>query len=331
MDLTAIFITLFKLMVLLVLGYILNKKKVLDKHSNLAVSALIVNITNPSLILGALSSTAGTDRTEVLHLTFFGLGFYVLLPVIAWIIVHLLRVKKPSRGVTELLIIFSNTGFMAVPILQTLYGDVAVFYINIMNMPFNFLIYTYGIYLILRDKQQAALSEKTGPAGTESAPEKLPFNPKLFLSPGIVASLIALFLYFAEIRLPAFLSETFSFIGALTPPLSMLLVGSILAEYPLKGLLSDWKLDTALILKLFLLPAAAGALSLFIFHDPVLIAITTLTFAMPSGALCPMLAKNYGGDAKTAARGVLISTVLSLLTIPACYYLISLLLQSRGL
>lgn len=304
MDFTSIITVLCKLFFLLVLGYFLHKKKLLDTHINSGISSLIVNVTNPALILSSLSATGSSTRGDVLRLVLFGVGFYILLPLLAFLMVRLLRIDRRKRATAELLLIFSNTGFMAIPVLQTLYGDISVFYCSILNLPFNFLIYSYGVYLLTKG---AGSGQKIG--------------PRQLISPGIIASALALIIYFSGLRLPAVLNDTFSFIGGVTPPLSMLLLGSVLAEYPLASMLKDTRLNLMLLLKLLILPLCAYFASTLIFTDPTIIGINTLTFAMPCASMCVMLCKEYNGDSMTASVSVVFSTILSLITIPLVFLL----------
>ncbi len=306
MDFSNIAIALCKLFSLLIVGYFLNKKKILDSHINTGLSALLLNATNPALILSSLGATGGVAKGDVSKLLIFGVCFYIMLPIVAFIIVRILRIQPSKRGIAQLLIIFSNTGFMAIPILQTLYGDVSVFYSNILNLPFNFLFFSYGVYLINREN-----ASRSG--------ERL--NWRKFINPGIVASAIALILYFCEIHLPKAANETFSFLGNMTPPLSMIILGSVLAEYPLSSIFKDLKINLMLLLKQLLLPVLAMFLGHLVFTDPVITGIITLTFAMPCATMTVMLSKEYKSDTLTASAGVVFTTVLSLITIPIAFAL----------
>ena len=311
MDFSNIAIALCKLFSLLIVGYFLNKKRILDSHINTGLSALLLNATNPALILSSLGATAGVAKGDVSKLLVFGLCFYIMLPIIAFIIVRIMRIQPSKRSIAQLLIIFSNTGFMAIPILQTLYGDVSVFYSNILNLPFNFLFFSYGVYLINRENITSSAGGQTG--------QKL--NWRKFINPGIIASAIALILYFCEIRLPQVATETFSFLGNMTPPLSMIILGSVLAEYPLSSIFKDLKINLMLVLKQLLLPVVATVLAHLVFTDPVITGIITLTFAMPCATMTVMLSKEYKSDTLTASAGVVFTTVLSLLTIPIAFVL----------
>ena len=313
MEFSGILTALFKLFFLLIAGFTLNKLGLLDSRVNKGMTSLIVNLTNPALILGSLSSTGAVTEGDVLTLLLFSVGMYILLPLAAFLITRLARVKRDKRGIAELLLIFGNTGFMAIPIMQALYGDVAVFYISILNIPFNFLIYTYGVFLLGRDRRA-----QVGLSGDVTR-----FSLKSFLSPGIICSVAALIMYFARLQFPAILGETFSFVGGVTPPLSMLIIGSVLAEYPLKNILSDLKIKLILTAKLLLFPVAALVLAKLFFLDSVIVGIVTLIFSMPCASLCTMLSKEYGVNTDVASSGVVFTTVLSLVTIPLVYLALS--------
>ena len=305
MDFTSIISVLCKLFALLALGYFLNKRKILDTHINGGISSLMVNATNPALILSSISATGNSDQSDVMRLILFGALFYALLVLLAFLLVRLLRVPNQKRSTVQLLLVFSNTGFMAIPVVQTLYGDIAVFYCTILNLPFNFLIYSYGVYL---------LSKSSGSG------KKLSFRQ--FLSPGIIASALALLIYFTGFRIPTVINDTFSFLGNITPPLSMLLLGSVLAEYAFSSMWQDKRINLLLLIKLLLLPFLALFLTSLFFTDPVIIGVTTLTFAMPCASMCVMLCKEYKGDSRTASVGVVFSTLLSLITIPIIFLLL---------
>ena len=305
MDFTSIISVLCKLFALLALGYFLNKRKILDTHINGGISSLMVNATNPALILSSISATGNSNQSDIMRLILFGVIFYAILVLLAFILVRVLRVPNQKRSTVQLLLVFSNTGFMAIPVVQTLYGDIAVFYCTILNLPFNFLIYSYGVYL---------LSKSSGSG------KKLSFRQ--FLSPGIIASALALLIYFTGFRIPTVINDTFSFLGNITPPLSMLLLGSVLAEYPLSSMWQDKRINLLLLIKLLLLPFLAFFLTSLFFTDPVIIGVTTLTFAMPCASMCVMLCKEYKGDSRTASVGVVFSTLLSLITIPIIFLLL---------
>lgn len=330
MDLTTVLATLFKLFVLVALGYLLSRRGVLDSKVNKGLTDLLVNVTNPCLILGSLASAEFVSQQSVIKLVLFGLCTYLLLPVLAFVIVRLLRFDKKIQGITEMLLIFANTGFMAIPIMQSLYGDVAVFYVNILNIFFNLVCYTYGVYLNNRDVRYGggdaasasatSTSSSSSSAAVSGGQQKIRFSWKTLLTPGFFFSALALVIYFLHIHIPSLVSDTLMYIGNVTPPLSMIIIGSVLGEYSLKSMFAYPKINILLTLKMLLLPFLMLFLAKLVFpEDSMIVGIITLMFAMPCASMDVMLAKQLGGNSRIASASVVYTTIISMAVIPLVF------------
>ena len=211
-----IVITMCKLFFAMAVGFYLNKRDILNPEINKKLSSLIVDVTCPFLIISSASSVGSGDAKDVLLLLITGAAVYILLPFIAMLVVKILRVPKDSRGVYQCMVMFSNNSFMGYPVVEALFGGFAIFYTTIFHMGFNFLFFTYGIFIMAKD------------AGTVSK-----FNPKRLINTGVIASIIALIIYFAGIQVPEIILSPLSFVGNITTPLSMLVIGSNMASYKL--------------------------------------------------------------------------------------------------
>lgn len=304
MNYTGIIDTMFKLFSLLLLGYFLNKKNYLNLDTNTRLSDLIVKFTAPALIISSVCVERPANKGDVLKIVGIGLIIYLILPILAFIITKLLKVGKSKEGVYQLLFVFSNVSFMSYPIVQSLYGDTAIFYNTLLHMPFNILIFTYGEYLLSKGDGELIIKAKD------------------ILTPGVISAVIAIIIYFTEIKVPSFISTTFSFLGGITTPLSMLILGSVLGGYPIKELFSEKKVYIVSIIKLIILPVIVCFITRIIFTDPIIIGVATLSMGMPAASMCVMLSVKYEGQIKTASVGVFLTTMLSLITIPALYILL---------
>jgi malate permease and related proteins len=303
-DYTQIFDTMFKLFALLVLGYYFSKKDYFNSDMNTRLSNVIVRFTAPALIISSVSNSEAMNKTDVLKLIWIGIIIYLLLPLIAHFIVKVIRIEKNKEGIYQMLLIFSNCSFMSYPIVQALYGDSAIFYNTLLHMPFNIAIFTYGEYL---------LSKGEG---------KVKIKLKDIISPGLLAALAAAIIFFAEIKVPSFIQVTFSFLGSITTPLSMIVLGSILGGYSIKEMFSEKKIYIISILKLVVMPVIVYLIFKEIFDNPIIIGVATLTMGMPAASMCVMLSIKYKGQIKTASIGVFLMTLLSLITIPTLYILL---------
>jgi predicted permease len=304
MDYSGIIDTMFKLFALLLLGYYFNKKDYLNADTNIRLSNMVVKFTAPALIISSVCTPQPANKGDVLKIVGIGLIIYLILPVLAFLITKLLKIEKSKEGIYQLLLVFSNVSFMSYPIVQALYGDTAIFYNTLLHMPFNILIFTYGEYLLSVDEGNIKIRTKD------------------IFTPGVISAIIAIITYFSEINVPSFISTTFSFLGGITTPLSMIILGSVLGDYPIKELFSEKKLYWVSIIKLIVIPVIVFLFTRMIFTDSVIIGVATLSMGMPAASMSVMLSVKYEGQIKTASVGVFLTTMLSLISIPAIYLLL---------
>ena len=305
MSFSQVFDTMFRLGLAIVIGYVLNKMRIINTQTNKGISGIIVNVSNPALVIYAVAGQQEVNA-EVIKLIGFGAVLYLLLPLAALAAGLLLRPKRDERGVYQMLLIFGNIIFMGFPIVQAMYGDQAILYLNILNLPFTLLIFTYGVRL-LRGTQNSV-----GGA----------FTVRDLLTPGFLSALASLAVYITRLKMPSFLVNALGFVGGLTTPLSMIVLGSMMAAYSLRDILAAKKLYLLSFVKLIAMPAAGYLLARLLFSDPVLVGVITVSLAMPSAALCAMLGEQYGTErqAGLSAQGVFITTILSMVSIPVVIF-----------
>ena len=128
-------------------GCFLGKKRILDEHVGKALSWMIVNISNPALIVSG-SFGGGMKAQELFFLLFLASGIYAVLIIIAELLVPLIWRREGQNGIFKVLLVFSNIGFMGFPIISAVYGNESLLKASVFLIPFNILIYTYGINVI---------------------------------------------------------------------------------------------------------------------------------------------------------------------------------------
>lgn len=306
MNIMVLIRTMVVLFTIMLVGYGLNKLGILRKESNSVLSELIVKVTGPVLVVNSVCGIDTTnDKGQIIQIFFIGILLYALLIAFSQIIIRLLNLNKESGNIYALMLTFTNTSFIGFPILRVLYGDYAIFASSILHMPFNILIYSYGVYMI----------QKQGD-------DKRKFNIKDVLNTGVIAAIIALIIFLFGINVPGVVQEVLSMIGEITIPLSMILIGSSLALIPLKYVFSDIKIYLISFIKLIVMPAITYFIARLFTSDNFLIAQLTIATALPAGSMIVMLTTQYKGNVKTASVGVFITTVLSVITIPLMVYLL---------
>jgi hypothetical protein len=305
MDISVILDTMLVLFGIMGLGYGANKAGILDEISNGRISRLVLNITTPLMIINAVfSESLNGDKSEIIIIFLLGIGMYAILPVFARIAVKLMRVGLKDSGTYEMMLIFANTSFIGYPIMKSLFGDWAVFYSSILNMPFNFLVFTYGVYLISRNSK-----------------DTFKFGAREILNPGVVASLVALFIYFTGITLPDSIIRIMGIVGDTTVPLSMLTIGSSLALIPVKELFREPKLYVLSAIKLLIMPSLCYLLLSLVMKDQFLINMITINVGLPAGTMTVMISTQYNGNTRMASIGVFITTLASVAAVPLIAYL----------
>lgn len=296
---------MFKVIVCMVLGFFLNKIKILSEQSNKTISAFIVNVTFPCTMFAAIAAMESSDKASVYMLLLIGAAVYVFLAIGAFITTKLIRLGKSCEGVLQNLLVFGNVSFLGIPLVQALYGDLGVFYMAVLCVHSNVFTFTYGLYLITKDVSGS-----------------YKFNPKNLLSPGLISIVLALIIYLCGISLPGLIIEPIEFIGQITSPLAMITIGSMIATYSLKELFSNPKYYILSAVKLLIFPAVVYLVLRLTIGESLITNIVTIYVAMPTANTVNMLVLNYGGDSKTAACVTGLMTILCIATIPAIYLLL---------
>lgn len=293
--------TICKLLLAMGVGYYLNKKRIFTEEVSQKLSYFVVNVAMPLMIVTALNSTEVSDKGELLRYILAGACFYLAIPLLAKGINLLTKVPKEERSAYEAFYLFSNNMFMGYPVAASLYGSGCIFQLSMFNLGFNLLYYTYGIKLFQSGKDK----------------EKEKFDYKKVLGPGTIAAIIAIVLFFSGLKLPEAATEVCSFLGNVSSPLSMVIIGSTIGTYSLKSIFSDDKrLYFVSIIRLVLMPAATYFILSALGFTGVLRGTATVAMGMPVASLVSMGCIEHQNNEKLGSAGVVLTTIVSLFTIP---------------
>ena len=299
MDIMVVFQTMLKLFLLLVLGFVLFKCHIFDEYTNKKISALIVNVASPMLIISSIAGVEGNNKSIVFLMIGAGILMYIGFIILGKIINRIFQFPKKDWPVYECMVVFANTGFMGYPVLLDVFGQEAVFYASLIHMAFNFFVYTYAIMCL-----------------TKGDDSEFKLNFKQLLTPGIILIFVGIFIYLFDIQLPSVLMDTINSVGSLTAPLSMMMIGSSLAVYPIKDSFTDWRSYVFAFVRLMIVPFVTMIMCRLLHIDAYYANITIITNAMPVGSMVLMLATQYNANVKIVTRNIVVSTLLSVITIP---------------
>lgn len=279
------------------MGYLANRLGYLDGGTNRRLCKLLLNITMPAMILAAVfNQEVLPEPGELLGLLkaaafYYGLEF-LLMPLAA----GLLGGTEGQKGVWRFVMIFANTAFVGYPVTVALFGQEALLYAVILVIPFNLLAYTLGPLML---------------AGT-AGPRR-----RQRVSPCVVAALAALAVTLTRIPLPALPGECLDIVGGVTVPLSLLLVGSLLADLPLGKAFANPRLWALAAVRLLILPALLwGIFQVVDIEPPMAAEVAVILMSMPAALNGSMLSLEYGGDTETMAQATFLTTLCSIVTIP---------------
>ena len=285
MDIMVVFQTMLKLFLLLILGFVLFKCHIFDEYTNKKISALIVNVASPMLIISSIAGVEGSNKSIVFLMIGAGILMYIGFIILGKIINRIFPFPKKDWPVYECMVVFANTGFMGYPVLLDVFGQEAVFYASLIHMAFNFFVYTYAIMCL-----------------TKGDDSEFKLNFKQLLTPGIILIFVGIFIYLFDIQLPSVLMDTINSVGSLTAPLSMMMIGSSLAVYPIKDSFTDWRSYVFAFVRLMIVPFVTMIMCRLLHIDAYYANITIITNAMPVGSMVLMLATQYNANVKIVTR-----------------------------
>ncbi len=295
-----IFISVIKLFLVLLTGFIARKSGVIDQYITKGLSALLIKVTLPALIFTSMQRDFSPELLrESLVITALSFGVYALYFVIALAAGNLIGGDKSDIGAYQFSILFSNVGFLGYPVLGAVFGEGTIFYAAMFNIPFHFFVFTLGVYLMTRGHSEDAR-----------------FDPALLLSPGIVATVAGFLFFVSGIKLPPVLFDPVKYVGEITIPLSMITVGSMLTEVHHSELLAGWRVYFISFMRLVVLPVAVYFFVRIFTENPVMIIVPVVIAAMPVAVNAPLIAHQYNGNPLLASRLMFVSTILSLVTLP---------------
>lgn len=300
MDFYTIAGRMLSLFFIMLIGYIMRKAKVIDEEANVRFTKLVLNITVPAQVLTAFLTNRGIMGTGELLLNFaLSAAVFGVYGVLAVLFLMLTKVPKKQRGTYAFMTMFSNVGFMGYPVITAVFGSQAMIYAVILNVVFNLVVYSAGIFMI------------GGGSGT------FRFRPGVLFNIPLGASLISILLYFTSITFPAPVMESLNYLGNVTTPVAMLVLGSTIASMPVKELFDDWRIYLFTAFRLLGIPLVIYLLLRQVGPAADLMKGTLIILsAMPVATNSTMLAIEYHGDVRLASKGVFFSTILSVLTIP---------------
>lgn len=293
------------LFIIMGIGFVAAKRKIINGEARSRMSSIVVNIANPALILSCVTGDIlEMNKMELVFTLVVSIVLFLALMIVAYIIPKVLNVDKEIRGVYSAMTIFTNVGFMGFPILKQVYGNEALLLASVFLIPFNILIYTYGIALMDSNKEV-----------------KVRFDIRKILNSGVISCIVTILIFITKLKLPYILATSINMISDLTAPLSMMIIGSSMISISIRKLTNDKKLILFVLIKQFVIPIIGSVIAFKLLDNTLLCGIVMILLSTPIGAMTAMLTEQYGCNYELASKGVAISTIVSVVSIPIVSYI----------
>ncbi|MDO4273102.1 MAG: AEC family transporter [Eubacteriales bacterium] len=283
--------------ILILTGYVVYKKGIVQAEVSKGISALVVNVCNPAILIrSAFDRDPSVTYDKLILAVLGGAVVYGVLLAVSWLLPKFLRVESKWKNHYSMMCLFGNTGFIGIPLASAVLGSQALIYVAVTNAYFNLIFYTYGIRLADGDKGK--------------------FRLKNFLNVGNFSIILTIILFVWQPKLPQVFVSTIDHMANTTTFLAMIVIGISLARTNLLEIFSQGKMYLFIAVRFLAVPVIISFLLRLFIHDNTVYGVMVLMASVPVANLPLMRVEEIGGDGRVLSCGIILSTILSLVTIP---------------
>ena len=301
--------SIFPIIVMISIGYILKKRHWFHHTFSENVSKLITNVALPcSIFYSVLKYLNMEALKEVSNRLIFTFASVIIGYVAAFFVIKLVKMREGRRGVFYNAVVNANTIFIGLPLNMALFGEAASKYYLMYYITNTVSIWTLGYMLLASDPMENSGDAKGG------------FDLKKLLSPPLIAFVIAFAVLLSGIKVITPIVETTKYLGSVVTPLALLYIGIVLADAGLHSIRFDLDTNLALLgrfvfssIVMIVLLKIAGR---FVKLDPLEIKTFVIQAAAPVFAALPILTNETKGDIGYSTNVVTTSTILFILVVP---------------
>lgn len=289
------------MLLLIIVGILCFKIGIITPNGRKDISSLVLSVVNPIVILLAYQK-----EFEIRLLR--GLVASLLLSIISFgvaILISTLLIGRKDGHETDIerfSAIYSNCGFMGIPLVNALFGTEGVFYLTAFLTVFNLLIWTHGIIQI-------------------SGVRSLNSLKKALLSPSIISIAIGMIFFLARISLPNIVYQSLDYVAMMNTPLAMLVAGATIAETNVLNAFKNIRIYWITLIKLAIVPMVLLVIFKFIFVDDIVKLTVVTAMSAPTATMCTLFCLRYDKNSKYASEIFAVTTLISTATLPLVIWL----------
>ena len=283
------------LFIYLLVGVYANKRNIINNKNRQSYIDFIIQIALPCMIFNSFNQDISVEQLKYASIILL-VSFLICL--FSMLLGKLVYRKYPfeKRSILQYGAIISNAGFAGLPLVAAAYGETALFYASVFVIPNRIFLWSAGISLFTEADMKTKVKNAL-------------FNP------GMIAVGLGLIKMLLGIQLHPSALSVIKNIGDCTGPLSMIIIGTILAQISVKNAFEKGVLNLTFV-RLIFIPVVVMVLMKLLKMDPVAIKVAVILTAMPVGTTTALLAQKYGADYTFGSKCVFVSTVLSMITVP---------------
>lgn len=284
------------LFILIAVGFLCGKGGVITEHASKKMTDIVLYVVTPCVMVSAFQREFSF---ELLGKVFIAALTAAMILVASIFLVKLVFHDKnlARKKVLQFSVVFSNCGFMSLPLQKALLGEDGWFYGSIFVAVFNLFVWTYGLLDMSGDKKQLSVK-------------------KLLVNPGLIGVVVALILFVCGISLPSVILQPVTHLANLNTPLPMLIIGYYLANADFKKAFTDVGAYLAMLLRLAVIPVAAVFAMAALGLDTKMTIAFVVASSAPTAATTTMFAAKFDRDVALSVSVVASSTLLSIITMP---------------
>lgn len=284
------------MLILMLIGALSAKVGLISSEANKDLSKFVLQVVNPVVIFMSYQTELKPELVKKLLLT-FALSALAMAVMLAG--AYLLIRPKEGRNteIERFSSIYSNCGFMGIPLVNALFGMEGVFCLTAFITVFNLTVWTHGVILITGEKDVKSVL-------------------KVLHSPTMIAIALGLLAFFLRIRLPEIPAKALGFIADMNTPLAMVVSGVTISETSILLIVKKSGVYRVCFSKLILLPFILSVIFLLLPVDEQVKMTVLIAAAAPPAAMCTLLCIRSGKDSLCASEIFTAGTILSVITLP---------------
>ena len=280
------------MLIMMSVGVVLYKMKQIDEKGVAQLSNLALYVATPCVVVQALAIDFDATRlnTGLVVMLFF------LVIFAASVVIGRFGCGKADR-VGTFAVVFSNSGFVGIPLIQGILGDEYVFYVTMTMVAGTITFWTYGVYLMSGDKGEVSIK-------------------KILLNPNFIAVVIGVILFFAPIQLPYVVEKVLAGMANMNTGRGMVILGATLGASNIGLMVTDTRLYKAIVLRLVVVPLVCIPILMLMPAPFEVRMVMMIIAAAPAASATSMLALKYGADYSYGTGLSIGTTIVSMITMP---------------